>query len=133
MTRLDHFQRIIRSLDTLVDIPVTAKIRTGLKEDVLIAHELIPHIKTWGVSMITLHGRTRQQRYSKLADWNYIDKCSKLCDPIPLVSLFYFFLIKFPYCKDFFCINMLFMKKISSFYVLKIFKAKIRYLLNKKV
>ena len=88
MTRLDHFQRIIRSLDTLVDIPITAKIRTGLKEDVLIAHELIPHIKTWGVSMITLHGRTRQQRYSKLADWNYIDKCSKLSDPIPLVSLF---------------------------------------------
>ena len=34
--------------------------------------------------MITLHGRTRQQRYSKLADWEYIDQCSKLSDPVPL-------------------------------------------------
>lgn len=84
MTRLDHFQKIIRSLDTLLDVPVTAKIRTGIKEDVLIAHELVAEMKSWGLSMITLHGRTRQQRYSKLADWDYIDKCAKLCDPIPL-------------------------------------------------
>lgn len=31
-----------------------------------------------------LHGRTRQQRYSKLADWDYIDQCAKLADPVPL-------------------------------------------------
>jgi tRNA-dihydrouridine synthase 3 len=54
MTRLDHFQRIIRSLDNLLDIPVTAKIRTGIKEDNLIAHDIVPSLKSWGASMITV-------------------------------------------------------------------------------
>ena len=84
MTRLNDLQKIIRSLDVLLDVPVTAKIRTGVKENVFIATDIIPQLKTWGVDMITLHGRTRQQRYSKLADWDYIDKCSKLSGPVPL-------------------------------------------------
>jgi len=84
MTRTDHFQRIVRSLSTVLDCEVTAKIRTGMKEDLPIAHEIIPEIKSWGASMITLHGRSRQQRYSKLANWEYINKCAEVCDPIPL-------------------------------------------------
>ena len=31
MTRLSELQKIIRSLDILLDVPVTAKIRTGVK------------------------------------------------------------------------------------------------------
>lgn len=31
-----------------------------------------------------LHGRSREQRYTKSADWNYIDECAQLADPIPL-------------------------------------------------
>lgn len=54
MTRIDYFQKIIKSLNTLLDVPVTAKIRTGIKEDVFIAHELVSEMKTWGVSMITV-------------------------------------------------------------------------------
>ena len=84
MTRLDQFEKIIRSLDLILDVPVTAKVRTGIKDDLLVTHEIIPKLKTWGVSMLTLHGRTKNQRYSKLADWSYIDKCAELSDPIPL-------------------------------------------------
>jgi tRNA-dihydrouridine synthase 3 len=54
MTRLDHFRKMVTSLDTLLDVPLTVKIRTGIKEDTFIAHELIPEIKNWGVSMITV-------------------------------------------------------------------------------
>eukprot|EP00887_Chlorella_sp_A99_P006956 scaffold2.g6956.t1 len=41
-----------------------------------IAHKLIPQAAGWGAAAITLHGRTREQRYSKLADWPYIQRCA---------------------------------------------------------
>ncbi|MGH0169867.1 UNVERIFIED_CONTAM: hypothetical protein FKN15_057910 [Acipenser sinensis] len=31
-----------------------------------------------------LHGRSREQRYTKSADWEYIDHCSKVACPMPL-------------------------------------------------
>ena len=33
-----------------------------------------------GVAAITLHGRSRQQRYTKSADWEYISECAALID-----------------------------------------------------
>eukprot|EP00928_Gymnodinium_smaydae_P028465 TRINITY_DN216_c0_g6_i1.p1 TRINITY_DN216_c0_g6~~TRINITY_DN216_c0_g6_i1.p1 ORF type:complete len:710 (-),score=180.06 TRINITY_DN216_c0_g6_i1:63-2192(-) len=41
------------------------------------AHKLMPQITDWGVSALTLHGRTARQRYTKLADWDYINVCSQ--------------------------------------------------------
>lgn len=41
-------------------------------------HSIIPVVEKWGIGALTLHGRTRQQRYSKTADWNYIQQCASL-------------------------------------------------------
>ncbi|CCM05385.1 uncharacterized protein FIBRA_07601 [Fibroporia radiculosa] len=60
----------------LGDIPVTVKLRTGVKDGRNNAHKLMPRLSTeFGASALTLHGRTRQQRYTKLADWDYIKLC----------------------------------------------------------
>uniref|UniRef100_A0A667WRW6 tRNA-dihydrouridine(47) synthase [NAD(P)(+)] n=1 Tax=Myripristis murdjan TaxID=586833 RepID=A0A667WRW6_9TELE len=84
MTRSRKFEQIVRGMNYVLDVPLTVKIRTGVQEKCSIAHKLIPEMKKWGVSMITLHGRSREQRYTKLADWDYINTCSKLASPIPL-------------------------------------------------
>ncbi|THH16372.1 hypothetical protein EW146_g4263 [Bondarzewia mesenterica] len=60
----------------LGEIPLTVKLRTGVKEGKNTSHKLMPRMSSeWNVSAITLHGRTRQQRYTKLADWDYIKEC----------------------------------------------------------
>lgn len=33
--------------------------------------------------MFQLHGRSREQRYTKSADWGYIDECAKIANPLP--------------------------------------------------
>ncbi|KAM9307572.1 tRNA-dihydrouridine(47) synthase [NAD(P)(+)]-like [Gastrophryne carolinensis] len=84
MTRVSKFESIVKGMNTVLDVPVTVKIRTGVQEKNNLAHKLIPQLRDWGVSMITLHGRSREQRYTRLADWDYIGQCADIADPLPL-------------------------------------------------
>ncbi|THH29491.1 hypothetical protein EUX98_g4689 [Antrodiella citrinella] len=60
----------------LGEIPVTVKLRSGVKDGRNNAHKLMPRLGCeWNAAALTLHGRTRQQRYSKLADWDYVKAC----------------------------------------------------------
>lgn len=58
-------------------VPVTVKIRTGWDAGSICALEACRMIEDEGASMITIHGRTRSQQYSGLADWQIIDKCAR--------------------------------------------------------
>ncbi|EPS38073.1 hypothetical protein H072_8190 [Dactylellina haptotyla CBS 200.50] len=61
------------------EIPITVKIRTGCSDKHPTAKKLIRRLIDEGdVAAITLHGRSRQQRYSREADWGYIEECSAL-------------------------------------------------------
>ncbi|XP_073533505.1 tRNA-dihydrouridine(47) synthase [NAD(P)(+)]-like isoform X2 [Phyllobates terribilis] len=84
MTRVKKFEDIVRGMNSVLDVPLTVKIRTGVQEKVNLAHKLIPELRDWGVSLVTLHGRSREQRYTKLADWEYIKRCAEIADPLPL-------------------------------------------------
>lgn len=49
-----------------------------------IAHQIVPKLAKWGASMITVHGRSREQRYTRMADWDYVDQCASLTAPTPV-------------------------------------------------
>ncbi|NXJ27054.1 DUS3L synthase, partial [Dicrurus megarhynchus] len=84
MTRSNKFEQIVRGMNSVLDVPLTVKIRTGVQEKVNVAHKIIPRIREWGASMVTLHGRSREQRYTRSADWEYIAECARLASPMPL-------------------------------------------------
>lgn len=65
-----------RSVNYVLDCPLTIKMRTGVIDSKPTALKTIHRLKSAGVNMVTLHGRSRQQRYTKLADWNYIKTCA---------------------------------------------------------
>ncbi|XP_011495465.1 PREDICTED: tRNA-dihydrouridine(47) synthase [NAD(P)(+)]-like [Ceratosolen solmsi marchali] len=77
-------ESVVQSCNEVLDIPLTVKTRTAVYVDVPIAHTLMPKFKQWGVSMINIHGRSREQRYTKLANWDYIELCAKEAEPVPV-------------------------------------------------
>lgn len=84
MNRSTKFQQIVRGMNQVLDVPLTVKIRTGIQERVNLAHQLLPKLRDWGAALVTLHGRSREQRYTKLADWQYIEQCVTAASPMPL-------------------------------------------------
>ncbi|KAK3109054.1 hypothetical protein FSP39_021934 [Pinctada imbricata] len=82
--KLNKFEQIIRGMKSVLDVPLTVKMRTGIFQDKNIAHTVIPKLRDWGAAMVTLHGRSREQRYTRLADWEYINQCAEAADPMPL-------------------------------------------------
>mmetsp|Transcript_5553 Transcript_5553/g.19100 ORF Transcript_5553/g.19100 Transcript_5553/m.19100 type:complete len:645 (-) Transcript_5553:85-2019(-) len=88
LTKLPRVERILRSMAPVLQKPLTIKLRTGYSdvEAKRVAHELLPKIRGWGISAATLHGRSRQQRYSRLADWDYIERCAEAAPGLQLVG-----------------------------------------------
>ncbi|WFD03754.1 tRNA-dihydrouridine(47) synthase [NAD(P)(+)] [Malassezia obtusa] len=78
---LDHASklgRIVRGMnEALGEIPVTIKLRTGTSAKQT-THKIFARAQTeWGVGGVTLHGRSRKQRYKNDADWAYIGTCAQ--------------------------------------------------------
>lgn len=85
MSNAKRLEGVVRCMSSIMRKPLTVKLRTAHFEDAKskqmefqgrIAHQLIPRVDEWGASAVILHGRTARQRYTKLADWDYIHECS---------------------------------------------------------
>ena len=66
----DKASKVVEKIIRRVRIPVTVKVRKGWESD-----DVLPLLKRFeeiGVSMIAIHGRTRQEKYTGASDWNYI-------------------------------------------------------------
>lgn len=72
---LKDTKKIYEIISTLVDnlpVPVTAKIRSGWDDKHINAIEVAKTLEDAGASAITIHPRTRTQKYTGKADWNLI-------------------------------------------------------------
>jgi tRNA-dihydrouridine synthase B len=63
---------IVEATVKAVNVPVTLKMRMGWDRSSLNAPELAWIAEDLGVSMITVHGRTRCQMYKGEADWTFV-------------------------------------------------------------
>ncbi|EDW13403.1 tRNA-dihydrouridine(47) synthase [NAD(P)(+)]-like [Drosophila mojavensis] len=87
MHRTNILELTVRSCSALSDrLPFTVKMRTGVYADKSVAHELLPLVEEWGASAVTLHGRSREQRYTRQANWTYIEECAKQAKHIPVIG-----------------------------------------------
>lgn len=64
--------RIIEGMVKELDIPVSAKIRLGWSSGEKNYMEILKILEESGVSLVSVHGRTKDQGYSGQADWNAI-------------------------------------------------------------
>ncbi|KAL0726260.1 hypothetical protein Bca4012_022353 [Brassica carinata] len=76
-----RMKNIVEVSSSIVETPITIKVRTAFFEGKNRIDSLISDIGDWGATAVTIHGRSRQQRYSKSADWDYIYKCTKNASP----------------------------------------------------
>ncbi|CDS12292.1 hypothetical protein LRAMOSA04487 [Lichtheimia ramosa] len=76
--------RVLKGMRRMLDVPVTVKFRTGIKQGVLTNQKLIPIFESLDISLGTIHGRSRQQRYTKLSNWDFIRDVKQLSKNMPI-------------------------------------------------
>ena len=76
---------IVEAVKKAVSVPVTVKCRLGWDKGNINVLDFAKRMQDNGADMITVHGRTRAQLYSGVADWDMITKVKKTLS-IPVIA-----------------------------------------------
>lgn len=71
---LDLIEKIVKEVVDKSTKPVTVKIRKGWDKENIVAVDVAKIIENAGADAIIIHGRTRTEFYSGIADWDIIKK-----------------------------------------------------------
>jgi tRNA-dihydrouridine synthase B len=64
---------LFEKMRSRLKIPLSIKIRTGWDANSRNAHEVIKIAQNSGIEWVAIHGRTRTQQYTGLADWDFLE------------------------------------------------------------
>jgi tRNA-dihydrouridine synthase 3 len=65
-------ERLVRGIADGIPIPLTVKIRLGAGSSEAPAHALAEAVENAGAAAVVIHGRTKEARYTKAANWETI-------------------------------------------------------------
>lgn len=85
LQNLELLEKIATEVVKASKVPVTAKIRKGWDKNNIVAVEVAKILENAGISAITIHGRTREEYYSGVADWKIIKKVKQSVN-IPVIG-----------------------------------------------
>jgi tRNA-dihydrouridine synthase B len=85
MREPDLLVEIARSVVEATSLPVTAKLRLGWDLDSINILDIARRLEDLGIQAMTLHARTRNQKYEGQADWEWIRRLKEQLT-IPLIG-----------------------------------------------
>ena len=85
MREPEHAAAVIGAMARAVSIPVTVKMRAGWNETSRNAADLARRVQDAGAAAVTIHGRTAEQSYTGLADWDLVSEIAGTLD-IPVLG-----------------------------------------------
>ncbi len=85
LLNLKNVEEIIKEAVAVSKKPITVKTRKGFNDNIITAVEVAKICEKYGVAMITIHGRTREEYYSGIADLDII-KAVKNAVSIPVIG-----------------------------------------------
>ena len=81
----DKIYHIVKEVTSVLDIPLTVKMRTGWADSSLAVENALA-AESAGVSALAMHGRTREQMYTGTCDHETLARVSKAITKIPFIG-----------------------------------------------
>lgn len=90
LTKPKRMEHVVRAASAVAQrAAITFKTRTGYqdRDRARCAASILAGCGSWGATAVTLHGRTRNQRYSRQADWKYVaEAAADMPDNVQLIG-----------------------------------------------